>query len=84
MKRKTKQKRPVWLIADRMPPLSSLLVPHVTDMRNGTFRPEVAVGDNDLGGIHFGRPVASIEQASRVAIEACKRGVKAAVEALSA
>jgi hypothetical protein len=82
MKRKTKQKRPGPLITNR-PALSSLLAPHITDMRNGTYRPEVAVGDDDLGGIHFGAPVATIEEASRLAIEACKRGVKAAVEALS-
>jgi hypothetical protein len=52
-------------------------------MRNGTFRPEVVIGDDGLGDIHFGTPVASIEEARRLAVEACKRGVRAAAEALA-
>jgi hypothetical protein len=80
----SKQKRPVSLIADRMPPRSLLLLPRVTDMRNGTFRPEVIIGDDGLGDIHLGTPVDTPETAQRAAVEACKRGVQAAVEALAA
>ena len=81
--RKSKQNRTVSLIADRMPPLSRLLLPHVTDMPDGTFRPEVVIGDDGLGDIHFGAPVDTLEMANRMAVEACKRGVLAAVEALT-
>jgi hypothetical protein len=73
----------VSLIADRLPPLTHALIPRVSDMRDGTFRPEVVVGDDGLGDIHFGTPVASIEEARRLAVEACKRGVRAAAQSLA-
>jgi hypothetical protein len=66
-----------------LPPLTHTLIPRVSDMRDGTFRPEVVIGDDGLGDIHFGTPVASIEEARRRAVDACKRGVLAAVEALA-
>jgi hypothetical protein len=57
---------------------NTLLIPRVTDMRNGQFRPEVVLRDD----IHFGAPVASAEEAHRLAVAACEKGVRAAVEAL--
>ena len=73
----------VSLIAEVLPRLTRTLIPRVSDMRDGTFRPEVVIGDDGLGDIHFGTPVASIEEARRLAVEACKRGVRAAAEALA-
>jgi hypothetical protein len=44
-------------------------IPRVTDMRNGTFRPEVVIDDGALGDIIIGAPVASYEEAMSVANE---------------
>jgi hypothetical protein len=70
-------------ILDALPPLTRTLISRVSDMRNGLFRPELVLGDDGLGEIYFGTPVASIEEARRLAVEACKRGVRAAAEALA-
>jgi hypothetical protein len=80
MKRKTKQKQPVLLIADWLPPKAGIMTPRVTDMRNGLFRPEVLLRND----IYFGRCVFSAGEAHRRAVVACEKGVRAAVEALSA
>jgi hypothetical protein len=68
------------IIADGLPPLTNFMTPRVTDMRNGLFRPEVVL-KND---IHFGTPVATMEEAHRLAVAACEKGAQAAVDALSA
>jgi hypothetical protein len=65
-------------IFDNLPPLTRYLIPRVTDMRNGLFRPEVVYNDDSLGGVHFGTPVASFEEAHRLAVHACGKGVRAA------
>jgi hypothetical protein len=80
MKRKSKQNRPVAPIDNGLRHLASLMIHRVTDMRDGTFRPEVVLRDD----IHFGTPVASAEAARRLAVAACEKGVRAALEALTA
>jgi hypothetical protein len=79
MKRIAKQNPPVSLIADCLPPLTNFMIPRITDMRDGTFRPEVVL-KND---VHFGRPVSTMTEAHRLAVAACEKGVQAAVDALS-
>jgi hypothetical protein len=64
---------------DGMPPLTRYLIPRVSDMGDGTFRPEVVYNNDDsFGGIHFGTPVGSFKEAHRLAVEACGKGVRAA------
>jgi hypothetical protein len=47
---------------DGMPPLTRYLIPRVSDMGDGTFRPEVVYNNDDsFGGIHFGTPVGSFK-----------------------
>ena len=48
------------------------LRPRVTDMMNGTFRPEVVIDDGARGDIKLGAPVATIEEANRLAAAACE------------
>jgi hypothetical protein len=80
MNRIAKKNPSVSLIAEGLPPLTNFMVPRITDMRDGTFRPEVVL-KND---IHFGRPVSTMTEAHRLAVAACEKGVQAAVDALSA
>jgi hypothetical protein len=49
----------------------SLLIPRLTDMRNGTFRPECVISDEGLGDIVFGAPVATLDEARRLATQLC-------------
>jgi hypothetical protein len=58
-----------------------LLIPRVTDMRNGTFRPEIVIDTPGTGGdIVFMDPVDSVAEARLRAHAA----VQAAAEALAA
>jgi hypothetical protein len=41
--------------------------PRVTDMRNGTFRPEVLIDDGEMGGIILGKPLRTVKAARAVA-----------------
>jgi hypothetical protein len=39
------------------------LIPHITDMRDGTFRPEVVIDDGKGGDIIFLEPMATVDAA---------------------
>ena len=45
------------------------LRPRVTDMHDGSFRPEVIVDDGAEGGIKFGAPVAKAAKRARASCE---------------
>jgi hypothetical protein len=58
------------------------VVSRVTDMRDGTFRPEIIWSRDDVGHAEFGKPVKSAKKAQRLAEEACEKGARAALGAL--
>jgi hypothetical protein len=49
---------------------AALLIPRVTDMRNGFFRPEVVIGDGSMSDIAFLQPMASADEAWERACDA--------------
>lgn len=49
------------------------LRPHISDMMNGTFRPEAVIRDAGRGDIKLGEPVATIKEASRRARKMCEQ-----------
>jgi hypothetical protein len=59
---------------------TALLIPRVTDMRDGTHRPEVVIDDGAMGDIMLGMPVATLKTA-RLRADSMAR---AAAEALVA
>lgn len=40
-----------------------ILIPRVTDMHNGTFRPEIVIHDGAMGDIAFLKPTTSADAA---------------------
>jgi hypothetical protein len=49
-----------------------VLIPRVSDMHDGTFRPEVVYDDADAGGIHMFAPLPDANAAWEYACDVCE------------